>query len=209
LYGLHPYDEITPWDSPELADAARKTLQRRGDEGTGWSRAWKIAFWARLGDGDHAYKMLKALWEPVGASSDIKMKSGAGTYPNLFDAHPPFQIDGNFGAAAAISEFFVQSHGKNEVIRLLPALPHAPVFSEGSIKGMRARNGFELNFNWKEGQVQHIVIRSIYGKPCKIALAENTVVTDKSGKIVWASFANGIVSFDTKAGESYSFSFKL
>ncbi|MCW3116625.1 MAG: alpha-L-fucosidase [Chitinophagaceae bacterium] len=207
LYGLHPYDEITPWDSPELAEAARKTLQRRGDEGTGWSRAWKIYFWARLGDGNHAYKMLKALLEPVGASSEIQMTSGAGTYPNLFDAHPPFQIDGNFGATAAISEFFVQSHGKNEVIRLLPALPDAPAFQKGSIKGMRARNGFEINFDWQDGKVKNLSIKSSYGKSCKIVLPEKVLVKDKSGKIIPATFGNGVLNFNTKAGESYILKF--
>ena len=204
LYGLYPYDEITPWDSPELAAAARKTLQRRGDEGTGWSRAWKIAFWARLGDGNHAYKMLKALLQPVSASSEIKMNSGAGTYPNLFDAHPPFQIDGNFGATAAMAEFFVQSHGQNEVIRLLPALPDIAVFKSGTISGMRARNGFDISFSWRDGKIKKLIIHSMYGKPCKISMNAATVVTNKSGQIIPAIFENGILSFNTRPGMKYT-----
>ena len=204
LYGLYPYDEITPWDSPELAAAARKTLQRRGDEGTGWSRAWKIAFWARLGDGNHAYKMLKALLQPVSASSEIKMNSGAGTYPNLFDAHPPFQIDGNFGATAAMAEFFVQSHGQNEVIRLLPALPDIAVFKSGTISGMRARNGFDISFSWRDGKIKKLIIHSMYGKPCKISMNAATVVTNKSGQIIPVIFENGILSFNTRPGMKYT-----
>ena len=207
LYGLHPYDEITPWDTPELATAVKKTLERRGDGGTGWSRAWKIAFWARLGDGDHAYKMLKALLEPTAAGSEIKMSSGAGTYANLFDAHPPFQIDGNFGATAAISEFFVQSHGKDEVIRLLPALPASAAFQTGSIKGMRARNGFEIDFSWKDGKVTDLRIKSLYGKPCKLALPIKLFVTDKNGKRIRSSFGNGVSSFNTERGNEYVVAF--
>ncbi|MGC4037520.1 MAG: glycoside hydrolase family 95 protein [Chitinophagaceae bacterium] len=207
LYGLHPYDEITPWDTPELAAATKRTLERRGDEGTGWSRAWKIAFWSRLGDGDHAYKMLKALLEPATAGSEINMSSGAGTYTNLFDAHPPFQIDGNFGATAAISEFFVQSQGKEEVIRLLPALPSSATFQNGSIKGMRARNGFEIDFNWNDGKVKTVTIKSLYGKPCKIAMPEKSIVSDKSGKRIRSSFGNGVLNFNTEAGNSYVLSF--
>jgi alpha-L-fucosidase 2 len=207
LFGLHPFDEINLWDTPELADAAKKTLERRGDAGTGWSRSWKISFWSRLGDGDHAYKMLQALLEPVGAGSEIEMNSGAGTYVNLFDAHPPFQIDGNFGATAAISEFFIQSHGKDEIIRLLPALPSSISFQSGTIKGMRARNGFEIDFNWNKRKVNNIRIKSLYGKVCKIAVAQKPEITDKSGKKIQASFENGVLSFSTIKGENYLIKF--
>ncbi len=174
LYGLYPYDEITPWATPALAQAARTTLKRRGDEGTGWSRAWKMAFWARLGDGDHAYKMLRALWYPAGVNPD---HSDAGTYPNLFDACPPFQIDGNFGATAAIMEFFLQSQGADEVIRLLPALPKAAIFQDGNIRGMRARGGFAVDMSWRQGQVTALTIRSDYGKRCRIARPDGSVLS--------------------------------
>jgi alpha-L-fucosidase 2 len=174
LYGLYPYDEITPWGTPALAQAARTTLERRGDEGTGWSRAWKIAFWARLGDGDHAYKMLRALWHPAGVDP---VNAEAGTFPNLFDACAPFQIDGNFGATAAIMEFFLQSQGKDQDIRLLPALPGTGIFQDGSIRGMRARGGFGVDMSWRQGKVIALTIRSDYGRVCRIARPDGSILS--------------------------------
>ncbi len=188
LYGLYPYDEITPWGTPALAQAARTTLERRGDEGTGWSRAWKIAFWARLGDGDHAYKMLRALWHPAGVDP---VNAEAGTFPNLFDACAPFQIDGNFGATAAIMEFFLQSQGKEEVIRLLPALPKTAIFQNGSINGMRARGGFAINMSWQQGLVTALMIRSDYGRTCRIAQPDGTIFSFKT--IPHQSYKLGVV----------------
>ncbi|WP_211117716.1 glycoside hydrolase family 95 protein [Chitinophaga terrae (ex Kim and Jung 2007)] len=204
LYGLYPYDEITPWDTPEMAAAARKTLERRGDAGTGWSRAWKIAFWSRLGDGDHAYKMLKELWAPAVAGSEISMNSGAGTYANLFCAHPPFQIDGNFGAVAGIAEMLLQSHGKENVIRLLPALPSDGQFASGNIKGICAVNGFQLDFSWKNRQVDQLSILSTSGAVCKISLPEGSVVKDQQGKVVKHTYNNGVLTFSTKKGGRYT-----
>ncbi len=197
LYGLYPYDEITPWGTPGLAEAAKKTLIRRGDEGTGWSRAWKIAFWARLGDGDHAYTMLKALWKPA-ADTD------AGTYPNLFDACPPFQIDGNFGATAAIMELFLQSQGDSAVIRPLPALPHAAIFQNGSISGIHTRGGFTVDLRWKNGKAQALTIHSLYGKPCRIAADASASVITANGKRISSSTMNGILTFATTKGGSYT-----
>jgi alpha-L-fucosidase 2 len=199
LYGLYPYDEITPWGTPLLAEAAKKTLIRRGDEGTGWSRAWKIAFWARLGDGDHAYTMLKALWKPAGTGGE---ESDAGTYPNLFDACPPFQIDGNFGATAAIMELFVQSQGDSGVIRPLPALPHTPIFQHGSISGIHTRGGFTVDLRFDNGKVSAMTIRSDYGRPCHIA-ASSAIVTTDNGKPVNTSVNNGIINFVTMKGMTY------
>jgi len=156
LWGVHPGNDITWEDSPELMKAARKSLIYRGDEGTGWSLAWKINFWARFKEGDHAMKMIKMLISPV--------ETGGGAYLNLFDAHPPFQIDGNFGGAAGIAEMLIQSHTKG--IELLPALPSD--FAEGEITGIRARGGFVLNLKWNNHLLQRVEILSESGNNCEL-----------------------------------------
>lgn len=160
LYGLFPGHQITPYTTPELANACRKTLEIKGDESTGWSKAWRINLWARLGDGNHAYKMYRELLhyvEPDGMRTNYS--NGGGTYPNLFDAHPPFQIDGNFGGAAAVAEMLVQSTEKE--IRLLPALPDA--WAEGSVKGICARGGFVISMDWNNKNLQKVTISSEKG----------------------------------------------
>lgn len=203
LYGLYPYDEITPWDTPELAAAAEKTLLRRGDGGTGWSRAWKIAFWARLGNGNHAYTMLQELLAPAAATSEISMHSGAGTYANLFCSHPPFQIDGNLGAVAGIAEMLLQSHGGDNVIRLLPALPDKEEFAAGQVKGLCAINGFVVDFSWKNKTVQELNLLSNTGAECRLLLPESAVVKDRSGAVIPHQYSDGVLRFATKKGMKY------
>jgi len=157
LYGLYPGTHITTENTPIIATAVKKTLEIKGDETTGWSKGWRINLWARLKDGEHAYKMYRELLKYVepDAIRDTKNNRG-GTYPNLLDAHPPFQIDGNFGGAAAVAEMLMQSN--NDYIELLPATPK--VWSNGEVKGLKARGNFEVNFVWSEGKVKSVKIKS-------------------------------------------------
>lgn len=147
LYGLHPSNQISPSRTPELAEACRVTLERRGDEATGWSRAWKINFWARLGDGDRALKLFRSLLHPAYAE-ETKTHHISGTYPNLFCAHPPFQIDGNFGGAAGIGEMLIQSH--EGFINILPALPQE--WQRGELRGFKTRGGAVVDLKWEDGR---------------------------------------------------------
>jgi alpha-L-fucosidase 2 len=184
LWAVYPGKEINPVETPELMKAAKQSLEFRGDGGTGWSLAWKINYWARFLDGNHSYLMIHKLLSPAERPDG---KEGGGSYKNLFDAHPPFQIDGNFGGASGIIELLVQSHLDN--IDLLPALPDA--LQQGKISGVCVRGGFELTFSWKNGELQNLQVLSKNGNVCKLKYNDQQI------------------EFNTEKGKSYNFNSKL
>lgn len=179
LWGLFPGDEINMIRTPQLVEAAKRSLMLRGDEGTGWSLAWKINFWARLKDAQHAYHMVKMLLRPAG--------KGGGSYPNLFDAHPPFQIDGNFGGASGIIEMLLQS--QTDGIELLPALPAE--IGTGKVKGIKSRGDFQISMEWKDSQLLAVTVESLSGEELHLRYQDHEV------------------KIKTKRGESYAFDKEL
>ena len=188
LYGLFPSNQISPYRTPQLYSAAKNTLIQRGDVSTGWSMGWKVNWWAKMLDGNHAYKLIQNQLTPVGTN-----EGGGGTYNNLFDAHPPFQIDGNFGCTSGITEMLMQSCDGD--IHLLPALPD--VWHAGSITGLRAQGGFEIvNMQWKDAKLVKLVVKSTIGGNLRLRLPNAIKLSGGSLKAATGKNANPFYQTD-------------
>ena len=196
LFGLHPGRQITK-ETPAFFNAARKTLELRGDEGTGWSKGWKINFWTRLLDGDHAYTLIRELLKYTNETGTI-MSRGGGTYPNLFDAHPPFQIDGNFAGTAGMAEMLIQSH--QDKLHLLPALPTS--WPSGKVSGLRGRGGFEVSMQWDKNTLTQAQVKSINGE--ELRLLTHKPVTVQGTTATSVKTADGyVLQLKTQKNKTY------
>ena len=183
LYGLYPGNQINPYKNPELFDAAKTVLLHRGDVSTGWSMGWKVNLWAHLFDGNHANKLIK---DQLTLVDPVSQGHNGGTYPNMFDAHPPFQIDGNFGCTSGITEMLVQT--QNGAISILPALPDE--WANGEISGIKTYGGFELSIKWQNNKAQQIIIKSNLGGNCRISVPNEVTLNNAPLQIATGSNTN-------------------